>query len=127
MKHGLGLFAEEFIPANKFVIEYTGEFITDKEAERRGNFYELNRTSYLFNSIFSEEHCLFSLDAYFLGNESRFINHSSSNANLNSQLMISHGIIKIVFICNRDIYKGEEFLFDYRFEDEYKKKHGLID
>lgn len=127
VKHGLGLFSEEFIPANRFVIEYTGELITDKEAERRGNFYELNRTSYLFNSIFSEDYCLFSLDAYFLGNESRFINHSASNANLNSQLMISHGIVKIIFISQRDIYKGEEFLFDYGFQDVHKQKHGLID
>lgn len=126
-KHGLGLFAEEFIPASKFVIEYTGELITDKEAERRGNFYELNRTSYLFNCIFSGEHCLFSLDAYFLGNESRFINHSASAPNLNSKLIISHGLVKIIFISNRDIYKGEEFLFDYMFQEEHKKRHGLLD
>lgn len=126
-KHGLGLFAEEFIANGTFVIEYTGELITDKEAERRGNFYEMNRTSYLFNCIFTGENCLFSLDAFFIGNKSRFINHSTANSNLIAKIMISHGISKIVFYSTRDIYRGEEFLFDYQFTAEHKVKHGILD
>lgn len=127
LKHGLGLFAEEFIPKNSFVFQYTGELITDKEAERRGNFYELNQLSYLFNCCNDNNSCLYSIDAFFLGNKSRFINHSVSNANLKSEIIISNGIVKIVFYSLRDIYKGEEFLFDYKFTDEHKLKHGIKD
>lgn len=126
-KHGLGLFAEEFIPADSFVVEYTGELITDKEAERRGNFYEMNTLSYLFNAVFQNSECLYSIDAFFIGNKSRFINHSVSNANLKSKILVSHGNVKIVFCSIRDIYKGEEFLFDYQFTDAQKKKHGITD
>ncbi|ELA41996.1 uncharacterized protein VICG_01013 [Vittaforma corneae ATCC 50505] len=126
-KHGLGLFAEEFVPANSFVVEYTGELITDKEAERRGNFYEMNKLSYLFNAVFQHSDCLYSIDSFFMGNKSRFINHSVSNANLKSKILVSHGNVKIVFYSLRDIYKGEEFLFDYQFTDTQKKKHGIID
>lgn len=127
LKHGLGLFAEQFIPANTFVIEYTGELITDKEAERRGNFYEMNKLSYLFNAIFKNSDCLYSIDAFFVGNKSRFINHSVSKANLKSKILVSHGNVKIVFYSITDIYKGDEFLFDYQFSDEEKAKHGILD
>ncbi|KAM0680404.1 hypothetical protein GINT2_001464 [Glugoides intestinalis] len=126
-KHGLGLFAEEFIAANQFVIEYTGELITDKEAERRGNFYEMNKLSYLFNSTFSGKECLFSIDAFFTGNKSRFINHSALKPNLKSRILVSHGNVKIVFYSIKTIYKGEELLFDYMFSDEHKEKHGISD
>lgn len=127
LKHGLGLFSEEFIPENSFVSEYTGEIITDKEAERRGNFYEMNKLSYLFNSTFQGGDCLHSIDAFFLGNKSRFINHSVSKANLKSKILVSHGNVKVVFYSLRDIFKGEELLFDYQFTDEHKERHGIID
>jgi len=127
LKHGLGLFAEEFIPANDFVYEYVGELISDKEAERRGNFYEMNKLSYLFNCSFVGENCLFSVDSYFIGNKSRFINHSTKEANLKSEILFSHGNVKVVFYSLRDIFKGEEFLFDYQFTEAHKVKHGITD
>lgn len=127
LKHGLGLFCEEFIPANTFVLQYTGEFISDKEAERRGNFYEMNHLSYLFNCVFNDVACFYSIDAFYLGNQSRFINHSVKDANLRSDILVSQGNSKVVFYSTRDIYKGEEFLFDYKFTDEFKAKHGIVD
>lgn len=126
-KHGLGLFCEEFMHAGEFVIQYTGELISDKEAERRGNFYEMNGLSYLFNCVFSGQACLYSVDSFFLGNKSRFINHSVSEANLRSEILVSNGCAKIVFYSLRDIYKGEELLFDYQFTEEHKLKHGIAD
>lgn len=126
-KHGLGLFAEEFIRADSFVMEYTGEVISDKEAERRGNFYEMNKLSYLFNAVMSGSECLYSLDAFFMGNKSRFINHSVSRANIRSKVLVSCGNVKVVFYSLRDIFKGEELLFDYKFTDEHREKHGIVD
>jgi len=126
-RHGLGLFAEEFISSNSYVIEYTGELITDKEAERRGNFYEMNKLSYLFNAAMRGNDCLYSIDAFSIGNKSRFINHSVSGANIESKILVSHGNVKVVFYSLRDIFKGEELLFDYKFTDDHKKRHGIQD
>jgi SET domain len=127
MKHGYGLFSEENISAGQFVIEYVGEIITDKEAERRGNFYEMNKCSYLFNLINCRENCLYSVDAALLGNKSRYINHSAKHANLKAEVLVIQGNTKIVFYALRNIYKGEEFLFDYQFSEEHKLKHGIVD
>ncbi|KAL6122393.1 hypothetical protein NUSPORA_00575 [Nucleospora cyclopteri] len=125
--HGFGLFSnEDFIKANEFVMEYTGEIISDKEAERRGNFYEMNNCSYLFNLVNKGAECLYSIDSYVLGNKSRYINHSKEDANLKAELKVEKGITKIIFLAKRDIYKGEEFLFDYQFTEEQQRKHGMV-
>lgn len=126
-RHGYGLFAECFIKSGSFVIEYTGEIISDKEAERRGNFYEMNRCSYLFNLVNQNDDCLYSVDAFFLGNKSRYINHSAANANLKAEVLLTSGFARIVFYSIKDIYKGEELLFDYHFSETHKEKHGIID
>ena len=44
-----GLFALETIPAGAFVVEYTGEVLTTKEADRRGRNYDMYGMSYLFD------------------------------------------------------------------------------
>ena len=125
--HGFGLFCdEEIIKENEYVMEYVGEIISDKEAERRGNFYEANNCSYLFNQVNEGGECLYSLDAYTLGNKSRYINHGKEDANLKTAVMVDKGITKIIFKAKRDIYKGEEFLFDYQFSYEAQRKHGMI-
>lgn len=126
-KHGYGLYSEEFIKKGEFVIEYTGELISDKEAERRGNFYELNKCSYLFNLVNNGDECLYSLDAFFTGNQSKYINHSKANANLKATVMVRAGLTKIVFYALKDIYRGEELLFDYQFSASHMLKHGIVD
>lgn len=126
-KHGYGLFSECFIKEGEFVIEYTGELISDKEAERRGNFYELNRCSYLFNLTNSGEECLHSIDAFLMGNQSKYINHSKQNANLKAVVRSYRGQTKIIFCAIRDIFKGEELLFDYKFSESHMLKHGIVD
>ncbi|KAI5153535.1 [histone H3]-lysine27 N-trimethyltransferase EZH2 [Enteropsectra breve] len=126
-KHGYGTFSNCFIEKGAFVVEYTGEVISDKEAERRGNFYEMNRCSYLFNLVAQRDDCLFSADAFALGNKSRYFNHSEKFANLKAEIIVADGPLRIVFFSLREIYKGEELLFDYHFSDEHKVKHGIID
>jgi len=125
--HGYGLFAEEFVRKGDYVIEYTGEIISDKEAERRGNFYELNKCSYLFDLAFENDECLYSTDAFFMGNKSRYINHSSSRANLKARALENKGMPKIAFYASCDIYPGEELFFDYHFSEDHKAKHGILD
>lgn len=41
---GWGLFVDEFVAKDEFLIEYIGEMVTHEEAERRGAIYDkLNR------------------------------------------------------------------------------------
>ena len=73
---GWGLKTREFIPKNKFVVEYVGEIITSEEAERRGTVYDRKQQTYLFDLDFNDEDATFTVDAYKFGNVSHFINHS---------------------------------------------------
>jgi SET domain-containing protein len=99
--HGRGVFALESIPANRKVIEYTGERISAKHAEKRGH-----------------GHCTyyFALDRYWVldgsvgGSGAEYINHSCG-PNLVSRIMKGH----ILYMSLRKIRAGEELTVDYHF------------
>ena len=99
--HGRGVFAAESIPANRKVIEYTGERISAKQAEKRGH-----------------GHCTyyFSLDRYWVldgavgGSGAEYINHSCA-PNLVTRIMKGH----ILYMSLRRIRAGEELTVDYHF------------
>ncbi|XP_020250448.1 histone-lysine N-methyltransferase ASHH3-like isoform X2 [Asparagus officinalis] len=110
-KCGLGLIAEEDIRRGDFVIEYVGEVIDDKTCEERlwkmrhcgeTNFYlcEINRDMVI--------------DATYKGNKSRFINHSCQ-PNTEMQKWSIDGETRIGIFASRDIRKGEELTYDYKF------------
>lgn len=101
--HRWGVYATEFIPAGKKVIEYTGERISRRETKRRG---EASKLTYLFT-----------IDAYWTadgsvgGSGAEYINHSC-DPNLVSRILKGH----ILYISRRNIEPGEELTVDYRFE-----------
>lgn len=106
---GLGLFATEPIAKGSFIIEYTGEKITNDEADRRGG-------RYLFNinkkwTIDGKEH----------RNTARYINHSCRP---NCESRIVGGKVKIYAIKN--IAADEELAYDYGTEyfEEFLKPYG---
>lgn len=124
---GYGLFAKEKILRGKFVIEYVGEIISNEEAERRGAFYDLRGCSYLFDLYIRGVIPFYVIDSRFIGNRSRFINHSKKNPNLNVSILLVNGVRRIGFYASKDIDKDEELFFDYGYSEEHKKKHGIID
>lgn len=124
---GYGLFAGEEVRKGRFVVEYTGEIISNLEAERRGAFYDLEGCSYLFDLCSREGKPLYVIDSRFVGSKSRFINHSRSKPNLSAFVLIVDGIRRVGFYASRDVEKGEELLFDYKYSKEHKKKHGIVD
>jgi SET domain-containing protein len=89
--HRFGVYAAERIPANRKVIEYTGERISRRETKRRGN----GRFTYLF-SLDS----YWTLDGAFGGSGAEIINHSCDP---------------------RAIRAGEELTVDYRFSDDIER------
>ena len=105
---GVGAFATQRIKKGTRIIEYTGERISNAEADRR----------YDEDKMKSHHTFLFTLtsrtvvDAAVGGNESRFINHSCAP---NCEAVIEDG--KRIYIeALRDIPVGEELVYDYQYE-----------
>jgi uncharacterized protein len=99
--HRYGLFAAEDIPANRKVIEYTGEKLNRKQSKDRGT----KEITYLFalNDYWT-------LDGAVGGSGAEIINHCC-DPNLISRIMKGH----ILYMSLRKIRKGEELSIDYNF------------
>jgi uncharacterized protein len=115
--HGKGVFALQDIPKGVRIIEYVGEIITWKQAQRRHphNPKEPNHTFYFH---VDEKRVI---DAAFGGNASRWINHSCA-PNCEADEDEDQGRIFIKSI--RRIKAGEELSYDYGLiiDERYTKK-----
>jgi len=106
--HRWGIYAREFIPAGRKVIEYTGEKISRRETKRRAESSDL---------IY-----LFTLDPYWTldgsvgGSGAEYINHSC-DPNLEARILKGH----ILYMSRRDIRSGEELTVDYHFEKKVER------
>jgi len=101
--HRYGVYAEERIPANRKVIEYTGQRINRFQAKRRGE----GAYTYLFSV-----HPYWTIDGAVGGSGAEIINHSCE-PNLISRVMKGH----ILYMSLRVIQPGEELTIDYNFSD----------
>jgi SET domain-containing protein len=105
--HGRGVYAATNIPKGTRLIEYTGEHISNAEADRRYDDDAMgDHHTFLF--ILNERTCI---DAAVGGNMSRFINHSC-DPNCVAWIEGNH----IWIDADRDIRKGEELAYDYEFD-----------
>ncbi|HTJ21313.1 MAG TPA: SET domain-containing protein-lysine N-methyltransferase [Gemmatimonadaceae bacterium] len=107
--HGLGGFARRDIPSGTRIIEYTGEKISNAEADRRYDDEAMKR-HHTFLFVLNSRTCV---DAAFEGNEARFLNHSCAP---NCEAVIERGHIWIEALA--DIPAGSELLYDYQYEDD---------
>jgi len=107
--NGLGLFANVPMKKGDCIIEYVGEVIDDKEANRRGG-------RYLFQTS-KDRH----VDGTARANTARYINHSCKP---NCEVDIVRG--RIFVYAKRAITPGEELNYDYGEEyfDEHIKPKG---
>lgn len=96
--HGLGLFTTVTFKKGDFVIEYTGEKITETEANMRGGQYlfELNKA--------------FVIDGKDRQNHARYINHSCRP---NCYPEIDDVEEHIMIFAKRSIAAGEELTYNY--------------
>jgi SET domain-containing protein len=109
--HGLGAFSLTDIPKGTRVIEYTGEKISNPEADRRYDDDAMSQ-HHTFLFILNDRTCV---DAAFAGNEARFINHSCAP---NCEAVIERGHIWIEAL--KAIPAGTELAYDYAYEDDPK-------
>jgi hypothetical protein len=116
---GVGAFAIQDIPKGTRVIEYTGEKITNAEADRRYEEDTMGR-HHTFLFILNQRQVV---DGAVGGNESIFINHSCDP---NCETEISRG--KIWIHSLRAIPAGEELTYDYAYDYErgYTEKDLLF-
>ena len=98
--HRFGIFAKQVIPANVRVIEYSGERIGYREAERR------RERPYLYLFWVAPGRLI---DGAVGGSGAEFINHSCAP---NVVVDIIEG--RVFFVSLREITAGEELLLDYR-------------
>jgi SET domain-containing protein len=104
--HRYGVFADQRIPANRKVIEYTGARLNRKQAKIRGD------GDYTY---------LFAVDAYWTldgavgGSGAEIINHSCS-PNLVSRIMKGH----VLYMSLRTIRPGEELTVNYNFDKDVR-------
>ena len=115
--HGAGAFAKRIIRRGERLVEYKGQRITEKEADRRYPDPDEDTTHHTF---------LFQLDdgtvvdAAVGGNAARFINHS---CNPNCEAVIEDGHIYIEAL--KTIRPGKELCYDYQFVLEERHTPSL--
>eukprot|EP00941_MAST-03F_sp_MAST-3F-sp1_P004647 g4647.t1 len=100
------------VKAGEFIMQYVGEVINEEERNRR--LAELKRKGeaqnvYIMSLGTGEE-----VDAHFMGNIARFINHSC-DPNCYLERWNVGGRSKIAIFALRDLKEGEELCYDYKF------------
>ena len=102
--HGYGVFAVQPIPRRKRIIEYVGERVSHREADRR---YQARPThdAHTFLFIVNKDVVV---DAGVGGNDARYINHSCKP---NCETEVTRGRIWVRAL--RRILPGEELSYDY--------------
>ncbi|KAI4316365.1 hypothetical protein L6164_024351 [Bauhinia variegata] len=121
--HALGLYTSRFISRGEMVVEYVGEIVGQRVADKRENEYQSGRKLQYKSACYffriDKEHII---DATRKGGIARFVNHSCQPNCVAKVITIRHDK-KVVFFAERDIFPGEEITYDYHFnhEDEGKK------
>lgn len=104
---GRGAFATQKIRKGTRIIEYTGERISNDEADRRYDESAMRRHHTFLFTLTSRT----VVDGAVNGNESIYINHSCDP---NCEAIIEDGRIWIEAV--RTIQPGEELVYDYQYE-----------
>ncbi|KAJ8751794.1 hypothetical protein K2173_025981 [Erythroxylum novogranatense] len=116
--HALGLYTSRFISCGEMVVEYIGEIVGLRVADKRENEYQSGMklqykgACYFFR--IDKEHII---DATRKGGIARFVNHSCL-PNCVAKVISVRNEKKVVFFAERDIYPGEEITYDYNFNHE---------
>lgn len=118
---GWGVRTLRTIYEGQFICEYVGEIINHEEAEKRGELYDAEGRTYLFDLDMNSKDNPYTIDAKYYGNVSHFINHSCDpNCGVWAVWIncLDLDLPKICLFALRRIEAGEELNFDYINENE---------
>ena len=108
--HGMGVYAKADIPKGSRIIEYVGDKITKKEADRRADALEQLRKkkTHLGEVYIFELSKRYDIDGNVPYNKARYINHSCEP---NTEVEIIRG--KIWIVATKEIKNGDEIFYNY--------------
>ena len=106
---GRGVFATRTIPRGTCIGEYTGEYLTEEEVDRR---YDEDTGGRASTFLFQVTDTLY-IDAEREGGEMRYVNHSC-DPNCESEVVGTQVVIRAI----KTILAGEELTYDYALELE---------
>ena len=101
---GYGLRAAELIGKNKFIIEYVGQIINEKQLREKIMKKRAKFIMDIKNGMY--------IDAEKMGNNSRYINHAC-DPNAFAKISRIDGLPRILITALKDIKKGQEITFSY--------------
>lgn len=107
--HGRGVFAARDIRKGVRIIEYTGERVSQEEANSRYGDDDSDRPHVVLFTVDDDT----VIDAAVGGNEARFINHSCTP---NCEAVEDGG--RIYIEATRTIRQGQELFYDYKMQHE---------
>lgn len=116
---GLGIFADENIMADQFIVEYVGEIVSHQQLVKRMAKYKRskNKHSYIMSAecetLIGKKTMI--VDATEMGNISRYFNHSC-DPNCYVEIWETFGYNRIGIFAKRNIQKAEELTYDYGIE-----------
>eukprot|EP00898_Chlorokybus_atmophyticus_P006702 jgi/Chlat1/7032/Chrsp56S06703 len=109
---GFGVIAQDVIRRGSFILEYCGEVINEALfKERTTEYAERGIRHHYFMTLGTNE----VIDATMKANIARFMNHSC-DPNCETQKWEVCGELSVGFFAIKNIKKGEELTFDYKFE-----------
>ena len=115
-KHGIGLFADQFISKGTVTWEYTPWFDISYTQEEIGKMSEPAREQVLWYAYFDPKINKLILPS----DDQRFINHSATSEHITIESTPDQDV------AIRDIQPEEELLCDYyKFEPHYFKRRGM--
>jgi len=116
--HGLGLYTSVFIPRGSMVVEYVGEIVGQRVADKREIEYQSGKRQQYKSACYffkiDREHIV---DATRKGGIARFVNHSCQ-PNCVAKIISIRNEKKVMFFAERHINPGEEITYDYHFNRE---------